>query len=67
MQCSDASVAKFQFTRLTTFTGYGTGSFGRNTMTFVYGLGYAEAVPYLSLPDGKKLIHTGVDLALGDI
>jgi len=67
LQCSDGSVATFQFTLLTTFTGYGTGSFGRAVMTFVYGLGYADAVPYLSLPQGKKLIHNGVELALSDI
>jgi hypothetical protein len=67
LQCSDGRVATFQFTRLTTFTGHGTGTFGRNLMTFVYGLGYVDAVPYLSLPQGKKLIHNGVELALSDI
>jgi hypothetical protein len=66
MQCSDGAKATFEFTRLSTFRGYGTGSFGNVTMSFVYGLSHAEAGPYLKLPLGKKLTQNGTELALAD-
>lgn len=67
LHCSDGRAATFKFTRLTAFTGHGVGSFGGGAMSFVYGLSVAEAVPYLKLPEGKKLTHNGVELALADL
>lgn len=67
LHCSDGTVSTFKFTRLTAFTGHGNGSFGGGQMSFVYGLSAAEAGPYLKLPDGKKLTHNGVELALADL
>jgi hypothetical protein len=67
LRCSDGSIATFQFKRLTVFSGYGIGSFGRNTMSFAYGLSHQEVGPYLKLPDGKKLMQNGAELALADL
>jgi hypothetical protein len=67
LHCSDGGVATFQFKRLTAFTGHGVGSFGRGAMSFVYGLSAAAAAPYLKLPEGKKLMHNGSELALADL
>jgi len=64
IQCSDGAFATFQFQRLSMFSGYGTGSFSRGSMSFVYGLTVEEAAPYLKLPDGKKLMLEGAGLAL---
>jgi hypothetical protein len=66
LQCTNGSVATFHFTRLTAFTGHGSGSFGSGTMSFAYGLGHAEATPYLHLPEGKKLTQSGNELAMAD-
>jgi hypothetical protein len=67
LHCSDGSVATFQFKRLTTFTGHGVGTFGRGAMSFVYGLSVADATPYLKLPESKKLMHNGIEMALADL
>jgi hypothetical protein len=67
LHCSDGSIATFQFKRLSVFTGYGVGSFGRSTMSFAYGLSHLEVGPYLKLPDGKKLMQNGTDLALAEL
>lgn len=67
MQCSDGTTATFQFKRLSVFTGYGIGSFGRGVMSFAYGLTHEEAGSYLKLPEGKKLMRSGTDLALADL
>jgi hypothetical protein len=67
LQCSDGSVATFQFKRLTAFTGHGVGSFGGGALSFVYGLSATDAAPYLTLPEGKKLMGNGSELALADL
>lgn len=67
LHCSDGSVATFQFTRLTAFTGHGVGSFGGGALSFVYGLSAADAAPYLKLPEGKQLKYNGIELALADL
>lgn len=67
LQCSDGSSATFQFKRLSVFSGYGAGIFGRSAMSFAYGLSYEEAGPYLKLPAGKKLMRNGTELALADL
>jgi hypothetical protein len=67
LHCSDGSDATFQFKRLTAFTGHGVGTFGRGAMSFVYGLSPADAATYLKLPEGKKLMHNGIELALADL
>ena len=67
LHCSDGSVATFQFTRMTAFTGHGVGSFGGGAMSFVYGLSAADAAPYLKLPEGKRLKYNGIELALADL
>ena len=66
MLCSDGTTATFHFQRLSVFSGHGTGSFGRGTMSFAYGITHEEARPYLKLPEGKKLTHNGTVLALID-
>ncbi len=66
MLCSDGTTATFHFQRLSVFSGHGTGSFGRGTMSFAYGFTHEEAGPYLKLPEGKKLTHNGTVLALID-
>ena len=64
LRCSDGATATFSFQRLSVFRGYGVGSFGLGTMSFVYGHTAEQAEPYLKLPEGKKLIHNGTELAL---
>lgn len=66
MRCSDGATATFQFQRLTVFRGYGVGNFSRGSMSFAYGFSAEEAAPYLKLPEGKKLSHNGIELALVD-
>ena len=46
------------------YRGYGVASFSRGEMSFAYGFTPEEAVPYLKLPEGKKLARNGTQLAL---
>ena len=66
LQCSDGATATFQFKRLSAYRGYGVAIFSRGAMSFTYGFTPEEAGPYLKLPEGKKLTHTGTELALVD-
>ena len=65
--CSDGATATFQFKRLSVFTGYGTGNFGGGVMSFAYGFTAEEAARYLKLPEGKKIMRNGTELALADL
>jgi len=67
LHCSDGTVARFWFTRLSIFNGHGSGSFSRGPMSFAYGLTAEQAAPYLTLPDGKKLVSDGTGLVLVDL
>ena len=67
LRCSDGATAKFRFDRLTVFSGHGSGSFGKGTMSFTYGLTVEESKPYLKLAPGKKLKQDGEKLALVDL
>jgi hypothetical protein len=67
MHCNDGATATFHFKRLSVFRGYGVGSFSRGSMSFAYGLTAEEAGPYLKLPEGKKLTHSGTELKLVDL
>jgi hypothetical protein len=67
LQCNDGATATFQFKRLTTYTGYGTGIFSRGAMSFAYGLTHEEVGPYLQMPAGKILRQSGTELALADL
>jgi hypothetical protein len=67
LRCSDGASAKFRFDRLTVFSGHGSGTFGKGTMTFTYGLTAEESKPYLKLAPGKKLKQDGEELALVDV
>ena len=64
LQCSDGASATFRFKRLSVYRGYGVASFSRGEMSFAYGFTPEEAVPYLKLPEGKKLARNGTELAL---
>jgi hypothetical protein len=66
LQCNDGAHATFRFERLTMFRGHGSGNHSRGTMSFVYGLNAKEAMPYLSLPAGKRLLHDGTALTMVD-
>jgi hypothetical protein len=66
MRCSDGATATFRFQRLGIYRGYGTGDFSRGSMSFAYGFSGEEAVPYLTLPEGKELRGIGTELALVD-
>jgi hypothetical protein len=67
MHCSDGATATFRFKRLNIYRGYGVGTFSRGSMSFAYGLTAEEAAPYLSLPEGKKLRRSGMELTLADL
>ena len=64
LRCTDGKTSTFKFERMTIRRGHGTGSFGKGTMSFSYGLTADEAKPYLKLPKGKQLKHNGTELAL---
>ena len=66
-RCTDGTMASFWFKRLTIFNGHGSGSFSRGPMSFAYGLTADEAAPYLTLPDGKKLVLHGTELVMVDL
>jgi len=66
LRCSDGTTSTFKFQRLSLRRGHGSGSFGRGTMSFAYGLTADEARPYLKLPKGKTLRQNGTDLELVD-
>ena len=67
LQCSDGATATFKFQRLNLRSGHGAGDFARGSMSFTYGLTSDESRPYLKLPAGRKLEHSGKQLALADI
>ena len=67
LRCSDGTTSTFKFQRLSLRRGHGSGSFGRGSMSFSYGLTAEEARPYLKLPKGKKLRKTGTTLELVDV
>ena len=67
LHCTDGTMARFWFKRLTIFNGHGSGSFSRGPMSFAYGLTADEAAPYLTLPDGKKLVLHGTELVMVDL
>lgn len=64
LQCSDGSTAAFTFKRINAFRGYGSASFSRGAMSFAYGFTPEAAIPYLTLPEGKKLARKGTELML---
>ena len=66
LRCSDGTRSTFKFQRLSLRRGHGSGSFGRGSMSFSYGLSAEEARPYLKLPEGKKLRQNGTELELVD-
>jgi hypothetical protein len=67
LQCTDGTTGTFSFQRLSVWRGHGTGRLSRGPMTFAYGMGTAEARPYLKLPEGKRLAHNGLKLELVDL
>jgi hypothetical protein len=67
MQCSDGATGTYRFKRLSLEKGYGTGSLGKRSMSFTYGLTIEESKPYLKVPPGKKLEQNGTALALVDL
>lgn len=66
-RCTDGTMARFWFKRLSIFNGHGSGSFSRGPMSFAYGLTADEAAPYLTLPDGKRLVLHGTELMMVDL
>lgn len=66
LSCSDGASGTFRFQRLDAFHGYGVATFSRGAMSFAYGFTPDEVGPYVRLPEGKKFMHTGSELALVD-
>jgi hypothetical protein len=64
MSCSDGSGGSFDFKRMRGLRGYGGGSSTRGLISFVFGLKAADAIPFLRLPQGKKLTLNGTKLEL---
>jgi hypothetical protein len=67
LACSDDTSATFSFKRVSIFRGFGTGNTSRGSMSFAYGFSPTQAVPYLRVPEGKKLTQIGTELALIDL
>ena len=59
MQCSDGTMALFQFQGLSALSGYGFGSSLRGAVSFTYGLTIEEAEKYLKVPQGKAIHKNG--------
>jgi len=66
LDCSDGATGTFQFQRLGMLHGHGTGAHTLGAMSFVYGMTHEEALPYLQIPEGKRLSHNGTKLAMVD-
>ena len=64
MRCTNGATGTYHFTRLTMEKGYGQGRYNQRSMSFTYGLTADESRPYLKLPTGKKLDHSGKTLQL---
>lgn len=56
MRCDDGVEATLSFTALSAFSGYGYGSTLRGLASFTFGLSPEEAIPRLTVPEGKKLV-----------
>lgn len=67
LQCSDGATATFLFQRLSVVRGHGAGTSSRGALNFTYGLSAVESEPYLKVPAGKRLAHSGNKLELADI
>lgn len=65
--CSDGAIATFSFKRVSIFRGFGSGNSSRGSLSFAYGYSAEQAVPYLQVPEGKKLTQNGTELALVDL
>jgi hypothetical protein len=67
LRCSNGATGTYHFKRLSMDKGYGTGRYSQSPMSFTYGLTANESKPYLKLPPGKKLEHSGKTLELVEI
>lgn len=67
MQCSNGATGTYHFERLSMEKGYGAGRYNQRPMSFTYGLTADESKPYLKLPPGKKLEHSGNALDLVEV
>ena len=67
MRCSNGATGTYHFKRLTLEKGHGQGRYNQRSMSFTYGLTADESKPYLKLPTGKKLDHSGNTLQLVEI
>jgi hypothetical protein len=67
MQCSNGASGTYHFKRLSMEQGFGAGRYNQRPMSFTYGLTADESKPYLTLPPGKKLEHSGNTLALVEV
>jgi hypothetical protein len=67
MRCSNGATGTYHFKRLTLEKGHGQGRYNQRSMSFTYGLTADESKPYLKLPTGKKLDHSGKTLQLVEI
>jgi hypothetical protein len=56
LQCSDGSEVKLDFAALSETRGYASGRNARGPATLAYGLEPADAMAYLVLPPGKRLV-----------
>ena len=67
LRCSNGATGIYHFKRLSMEKGYGAGRYNQRPMSFTYGLTADESKPYLKLPPGKKLDHSGETLELVEI
>ena len=64
LRCSNGATGTYHFKRLSMEKGYGAGRYSQHSMSFTYGLTADESEPYLNLPPGRKLEHSGKTLEL---
>jgi hypothetical protein len=67
MRCDDGVEANLSFNALSAFSGYGYGSTLRGPASFTFGLSPEEAVPHLTIPQGKKLVESAEGLRLESV
>jgi hypothetical protein len=66
VRCNDGVTALFNFHALSTLSGYGFGNSNAGPFSFTFGLTAEQSVPYLKVPERKKLERDGETLKLAE-
>jgi hypothetical protein len=67
LQCSNGTNALMNFNAIGETSGYGGGKTAKGLATFAFGLEPADAMAYLKLPAGKRVVETPEGPALAPL